>query len=86
MSSIAVLDRVEHLDSLRVGPEEPLSAEVFRLTDPFRHVVLQDVAGGKIYWTDRGRKRSSGPTSTALASICTAYMPENSRRPGGCCC
>ena len=31
MSSIAVLDRVEHLASLTVGPVEPLSAEMFRL-------------------------------------------------------
>lgn len=43
-----VVDRAEDLSRLRAGAVEPLEAEMFRLTDPWRHLALKDARGGLV--------------------------------------
>ena len=45
MSSLTPIERSEKLASLPAGPVEPLEVSSFRLTDPARHLALQDATG-----------------------------------------
>ena len=68
MNPFTMIDRIEDLASLRAGPVEPLQAEVFRLTDPSRHLALQDATGGLLarcsLW--RARDAHGMPTTDGL--------------------
>lgn len=81
MNPFTMVDRIEDLASLRAGPVEPLQAEVFRLTDPSRHLALQDATGGLLarcsLW--RAHDAHGVPTTDGLIGHYAALDPDAGR-------
>lgn len=68
MSHPTIIDRADELAALPAGPVEPLNPASFRLTNPSRHLALQDGAGRLIarcsLWAARDHHGAS--TTTGL--------------------
>ena len=81
MCPFTVIDCPEDLASLPVGPVEPLEPESFRLTNPSRHLALQDPAGRLIarcsLW--RARDAHGAPTTAGLIGHYAALDAEAGR-------
>ncbi len=81
MRTLTIVHRVEDLASLRAGAVEPLDAESFRLTNPSRHIALQDATGGLLarcsLW--RARDACGAPTTAGLIGHYAAVDAEVGR-------